>query len=687
MSDSTRSPPPTATDAGALLTADEVSELLRGDARRVREGCAAGRYPGAFKDEAGAWHIPLSALPIEARARHLAREVGIVIGRPSSSEFRELPSDEAEALWQRFEGASKKLKERAQRDAEACHFWRLGMAEGRARKDMTAEIGERFGIKKSALYEKLARIDRYDPMHWPALLLGQWTGDGGRRVAWPTAAWKCFLREALTPKCPIRTAWRRTCAEAKRQGWGAIPSYDKAKADYEAIDEDVKVYIKEGETALKARSPTARRDYTSLPLHDTWSMDGRRLDVFCIDRNGKYGKPGRVFRPWIYAYAEVRSRFWLGHALGPDLNSDSVRAGFLAAIKTTGRVVPREIEPDNGREIGARENSGGTPWTRRWRGKEDPNGIIGLFPRLGIEIGWTNVAHGQAKIIERVFGTIAQMLEMRHEFRGAYCGNTPDARPEEWDATTFVEIERMEKLIDQVVTDYNEELGRRGQGMDGKSCHQVYIEQARAPDLAVRTITATQERLCGYSAAGITISKKDGGFTILDSKYWSEGTSKLPPGKGCYALYNPSNLSDAVYVYRGEKRLCEARKVELTPYNSKPAAKEIMRARASYTRDVKAAAKALQELIAAEGAGLEAQLPKLRSGEVMDIATGEIKEKPVMPKSKVVSIVPTRTDLLPTQKSAPTKAEEEMSRRIAELDRQAEERAIDGLRKRAAVRR
>jgi hypothetical protein len=416
-------------------------------------------------------------------------------------------------------------------------------------------------------------------------------------------------------------------------------------------------------------------------------MDGRRLDVFCIDRSGKYGKPGRVFRPWYYAYAEVRSRYLLGYSLGSDLNSDSVRAGFLAALKTTGRVIPREIEPDNGREIGARENSGGTPWTRRWRGKEDPNGIIGLFPRLGIEIGWTTVAHGQAKIIERLFGTLAGMLETRHEFRGAYCGNTPDARPEEWVASTLVGIERLEAVIDQAIKDYNEELGHRGQGMDGKSPHLVYIEQSRAPGLAVRQITAAQERLCAYSAEGITINKKNGGFVLQGAEYWSEGSAKLRPGKGYYALYNPGNLADTVYVYRGEKRLCEAEKRGVTPYNSKPAAKAIMRARASYTRDVKATAKALQALIADEAAGFEAQLPKLRPGEIMDVAMGEVREKPPLPKSNVVSIVPTKTDLLPALDAAPTKAEEEMNRRIAELERQAEDKAIDGLRMRAIVRR
>ena len=683
----TNSPAQIAAGPGAFVTAGKASALMHADRRRIGEDCAAGLYRGAVKNDSSAWLIPIDSLPLEARARLLAQQAGFDPARPTWPNYSAISDEEASTLWERFESASKEAKERAQRDAEACHFWRLGVAEGKPAKALADSIAEQFDIKKSALYDKLARIGDYDPMHWPALLCGQWKGTGGRRVEWPAGAWAMFQREALTHSCKIRTAWRRTRAEAKRQGWGAIPSYHKAKADYERIDYDVRVLLKEGETALKARSPTAQRDYNALPLHDTWSMDGRRADLICIDRKGKYGKPGRVFRPWVYAYADVRSRYWLGHAIGPDLNSDSVRAGFLAALKTTGRIIPREIEPDNGREIAARENSGGTPWMRRWNGKKDPSGIVGLFPLLGIEIGWTTVAHGQAKIIERVFGTTGQMLETRAEFAGAYCGNTPDARPEEWDAAKAVDIERFEELLNQVVKDYNEEIGHRGQGMDGKSPHQVYSELIVGSGFAARKISAEQERLCTYSVEPITISKRTGRFTILGASYGGPACSKLEPGSDYYARYNPANLSDTVYVYRGEKRLCTAQKVELTGYNDKATAKKIMRDRASYIRNVKANANALKEAMAAEAAGLESQLPRLRENEALDLATGEITTTPALPRATVIQLVPTKADPLPKPEAARSKEDEDLSRRVAELDRQREQAAIDGLLMRAAVRR
>ncbi len=670
-----------ALDPGEILTVKDCAMALQITARGVRDGCEAGRYPGSFKNSEGAWCIPLPALPTEAQARHLVS----AIGAAESTASMQLSPEEAESLWGRFGGGSEKAKERAYRDAEACRYWQLCLTEGKPRKETAQQIRERFDIKQSALYEKLGRIAGYDPMHWPALLAGQWQGAGGRRAEWPTEAWKCFIREALPAGSPIKTAWKRTRNEAKRQGWGKIPGYDKAKADYEAIDYDVRVLLKEGETALKARSPTAQRDYSTLPLHDTWSMDGRRLDVWCIDRHGKYAPRGTVFRPWIYAFAETRSRYFLGYAIGQRLDSDLPMAAFLNVTKNTGRIVPREFEPDNGMEIAAKQNTGGVPWRRRGTVKDDE--MFGRFTRLGIEIGWTSVAHGQAKIIERIFGTVGTYLETRHEFRGAYCGNNPSARPEECDRARAIDVERIEALIDQSISDYNQEPGHRGQGMEGKSPHLVYIEQSRAPGLAMRQISAAQERICAYSAAPITISRKDNGFTLLGARYWSEGTAKLPPGAGYSALYNPADLSDTVYVYRGPKRLCEAQRRELTPYNSKPAAKAIMRQRAGYTRKVKEAAKALEDLIAAEGAGLDAQLPKLRAGEMMDVETGEIRERPSLPKSDIRALVPSRTDLLPAAPAKPTEEEERFNRQLAEFERQEEQKAIDSLRKRVAGRR
>lgn len=186
------------------------------------------------------------------------------------------------------------------------------------------QIKQEFGLNKTALYDKLSRIKGYEPIHWPALLVGQWRGENAKRAQWSQEAWLCFLREATTPGCKIKTAWEYTKRQAAKYGWSEIPSYDTAKADLKKIPHDVITLLKEGETALKVKSPTLIRKYDQ-PLNDTWSLDGRRMDLVAIDRKGKYGTPNRKFRPWIYAFEDIRSRVLLGYAIGSALDSDMVK--------------------------------------------------------------------------------------------------------------------------------------------------------------------------------------------------------------------------------------------------------------------------------------------------------------------------------------------------------------------------
>jgi len=264
------------------LTSDEVASILCISGQAVRESCSKSRYPNAHKDASGAWRIPLSSLPPLAQARHWAKNLHVAPGGWQEEDRRELPEEEAEALWEFFENATAKLKQQAYRDTEAGHAWQIMKAEGIHYKVALDEIKNEYGLSKSTWYDKVARIKGYDPQHWPALLVGQWTGENVRRVEWHDEAWKFFIRNALTPGCKIKTAWSRTKRQAEKEGWGAMPSYDTAKKDFRKLDHDVVTLVKDGETALKVKSPTAIRDY-NFPLHTIWSIDGRHIDLMAID--------------------------------------------------------------------------------------------------------------------------------------------------------------------------------------------------------------------------------------------------------------------------------------------------------------------------------------------------------------------------------------------------------------------
>lgn len=638
--------------ANPELSCEETAMLLNISEQAVRASCSKSRYSRVYKEPAGSWRIPLSSLPPLAQAKYWAKNLDAASGGWKEEDLRQLPEEETQALWAFFEDSSEKLKQRAYRDTEACQAWQIMKAQGIHFHAALDQIKQGFGLNKTALYDKLSRIKGYDPLHWPALLVGQWRGENAKRVQWNNEALLFFLKDATSPGRKIKTAWDRTKRQAAISGWGEIPSYDTAKSDFKKIPHDVITLLKEGETALKVKSPTLIRAY-DLPLHDTWSLDGRRTDVMVIDRKGKYGTPERKFRLWMYAFMDVRSRVLLGYALGAALDSDLLRYAFLDALKTTDRIIPRCVAPDNGMEGAAKEITGGASWRNRGKKKEDE--IIGLFPMLNIKVDWATVAHGQTKPIERLFGTLAQRVETMPEFKGAYCGNSIESRPEESDSDKAVPVELFEQLIEEEIAAYNRSI-HRGNGMEDKSPLQVYDEQIKQPGYKARRISMPQLRLCTYSAVVITI-RKNATFTILGASYWSQGTAKLAPGKGYYARYNPRDLGDTVYVYRKEKLLCEATRKELTSFNDKAAGKRISKERKAWTNSVKQQAKALTALKNSES---REYLKKL-SKEIMPVE--EDKESgEILPQPQVVEMVKGKSEVLPDKKSAERIENEELEK-------------------------
>lgn len=659
-----------------LLSIDVVSELVNKACRTIRENCVDGKYSFSQKDETGSWLIPLSSLPPIAQARYWikcardSRNVGNV------DNLRELTEEEEENLWSFFDESSEKLKQKAYRDAEACFAWQIMKSEGKNFQDALIEIENEYGLKHTALYDKLKAVKDYEPRNWPALLIGKWRGENAKRVEWPMAALRCFMKEMSAPGRKVKAAWDRTAQESEKQGWGKIPGYDTAKAYWNSVPDDVKLALRGEFTALKVKSPTAIRHY-DLPPNDTWSMDGRQIDVFVIDRNGKYGAKNKKYRLWMYAYMDIRSRYLLGYALSPSLDADLLRNAFLDALKTTDRIIPREMQPDNGMEGAAKEITGGAPWRRRGKVKDDE--IIGLFPFLDIVMGWVNIAHGQAKPIERFFRTLSGRLETLPEFRGAYCGNSKQNRPEEWDAEKAVPVELFEKFLEEEISNYNQRP-HRGDNMDNKTPLQVYTELMQQPGYIAKRISKAQLRVCAYSAVAITI-RRNATFTILGASYWSDGTAKLAPGKGYYARYNPRDLSDTVYVYKGKKLLCEATKKELTSFNDKEGAKEFTKAQRKYIKSKKQEAKALQDLSAIESREFLKKLAEENFPENIEQESAK-----ALPKPKVIGMVKNNIDM-PGQKTVEELEHEEIKKEAEKHRKEQSRGLLDRYKKRAVTKR
>lgn len=646
----------------AVLSAKDASTLLGISAQAVREGAASGKYPGAYKTPVNgieAWAIPLDALAASAQARYWHEQFTTAgLTADPFSGGTSLTLEEREEHWKRYELATEKCQGRARKAFQAVETFNGLLRHGHKKMDAYAAIKAEFGVSRSTLNEWQEALEGLEQGDWLPALVPDLSGrTNARRADWPGPSWLFFLRDASTPGRPLKTAYKRTEREAEAQGWGKLPSFQTARRDFANLDAAAVAYLREGETALKRLSPTVRRDYTAFALHDQWTMDGRRMDLMVRDSKGEFGPKGRTFRLWLYAVMDMRSRYLVGYAIGANLNADLVRDALMDAFKKTQRIIPKCVQVDNGMEAAAKEITGGAPWRLRGKVKEDE--IIGLLPFLGVEVSWATPAHGQTKPIERLFGTLARMCETRPEFKGAYCGNTPEARPEEWDVDKAA-------AIDQVRFLFAEELGayqrapHRGDGMDGKSPMQMYTELMKAPGYAPRQISARQMRVCALSAIPVTL-QKDGSFVIHGARYYSVATASLPKGRGYYARYNRHDLAEPVFVYRGSKLVAEnVQQIARTPGNSKEAAQKIAKERTNFMRAKKAAAQALLNIQQIETPEeINAAVSRKHPG-ILDKATGEI-----LPVSPVVELTRPAADIPPATQ-AKTAAQKALEQKQAE---------------------
>jgi transposase InsO family protein len=648
-----------------------VAELCGVTERHVRRLAAAGKYPDAQKRLGNGgqnWSIPLSSLPQTAQARYWLRQTtGIV--RPD--ERTSLSMEERDELWKRWEKATPKCRARAEKAFAALKMYQDLPCQGFSKMAAYQTIQEQFGVCRATFNSWQEAVKGLDQGDWRPALVPDFPGrSNARRADWPGDSWRFFLGQASTPKRPLMAAYHATVREAQAQGWGKLPSRFTAARDFRNLDADALAALQGDDRELERLSPTIQRDYSGFALHEQWSMDGRRLDVQSIDAHGLFGRKGWKGRLWMYAIMDMRSRYLVGYAFGQALNADLVRHAILDALDTTRRIIPQQVQADNGMEAAAKEITGGAPWRLRGKVKEDEP--IGLLPMLGIRVSWATPAHGQTKPIERLFGTLARKVETRPEFRKAYMGHNPVAWPEEFDKNHFIPVEALRDAYQEGMEEYHHSP-HRGDAMDGKTPRRVYEDLMRDPGFTPKRLTERQYRMCLLPAVAVTL-RRDGCFTVLGHAYWSEKTAAIQPkGRGYFALYNPQNLSEPVFLYRKNKLIAEnVGQVQRAHGNSKEDAQQFAKAKARFRKTAKAKAQAETEKknlerpeIRLRGAQKHPELIDKETGKLLlvDEETGEL-----LPLPEVTALTPSAVEApkAPTPEAQASRARIENHKKLLE---------------------
>jgi hypothetical protein len=233
--------------------------------------------------------------------------------------------------------------------------------------------------------------------------------------------------------------------------------------------------------------------------------------------------------------------------------------------------------------------TGGTPNRFRFKVKEeDPAGIMTL---LGITIHWATPYSGQSKPIERAFRDMAQDLAKHPKFAGAYTGNNPMEKPENY-ASKAVPLDVFLATVAEGIREHNTREGRRSRVCGGELSFQAAFDESYAKSIVTKA-TDEQRALFLLAVEGVTARAPDGALFLAENRYWAPFLNEHI-GKKLVVRFDPQNLHDELRVYRLDGSFIGAAPcLEAVGFDSSEAARAHKALRSRYDRANRDGAKAL----------------------------------------------------------------------------------------------
>jgi len=444
----------------------------------------------------------------------------------------------------------------------------------------------------------------YDIADWPAALISGHTGRITTATCSPEA-WDYFKADYLRLEAPkARAVYNRLKRAAKAHGW-SIPSQRTLERRIKReVPRAAVLLARQGKDALKYSYPAQERDRSVFHAIEGVNADGHKFDVFVKWPDGEVG------RPLMVAWQDLYSGKLLSYRVDKTENTDSVRLSFGDMVEKYG--IPEHVYLDNGRSFASKWMTGGVKNRYRFKVREDePDGII---KNLGAEVHWATPYHGQSKPIERMFLDLCEYVAKHPAFSGAYTGNNPTAKPENY-GSNAIPLDKFLAILDSEIADHNAREGRLSKTCAGRSLDATFNESYEHSP--IRKATAQQRRLWLLAAEGIKV-RKDGTITLnaeKENRYWNEMLHDLA-GQKMVVRFDPQDLHSLVHVYTLDGRyICEAKCIEAAGFNDTVAAREHAKARNQFKRAAKEQLKANRRMDALEAAKL---LPTVTPTETAD---------------------------------------------------------------------
>jgi len=442
------------------------------------------------------------------------------------------------AAWAALDGLPDAAKKKAVKKLTAIQAYEALMLKGSTAAVAASEAARQAGVSARTVFNWLQQVegvatdDRLAylaPRHRLANRRVGRSADARQFMDWLKSD---YLRNGQQS---FAECYRDSVDKAKREGWAFLMDRTALRALKREVPRITRVFAREGVAGLERCFPPQIRDWSTLHAMEMVNADCHKIDVFVE------WPDGTINRPQIIAFQDLYSRKMLSWRVDHSPNKVMVMSAFGEMVENWG--LPRGLLVDNGREFANKWMTGGAPTRFRFKIVEDEP--LGVLPLLGIKIHWATPGHGQAKPIERAFRDLASSVSRDVRFEGAYVGNHPDAKPENY-GSRAVPLETFLRVLDERVAKHNAREGRLTPNAEGRSLDATFAESYdTAP---IRKATEEQRRLWLTAQHVGKLHSQNGRLKIHGNYYHSAWMSQIA-GETVVARFDPEDLHAGVHLY------------------------------------------------------------------------------------------------------------------------------------------
>lgn len=624
---------------GLPTTKRKVNDLAVQQGWAERVNVAGMKLARARKGKGGGLEYHYSVLPVQAVAALVARGLVPTVAANDAEDTGRAASE----LWRRFEALpdAKKAVARFRLDVlgEIDTLKRAGhsatgavahVVEVHRARARNGE-GDQHRFSAATVYNWQKAVRSLPKGDWLPALAPQTHGRTATADCDPRA-WEMLKGDYLRLSQPsFESCMERLADTAVMNGW-TLPSAKTLKRRLEKeIPEPVRVLAREGYDKLQRMFPPMERDRSEFHALQAVNADGHRWDVFV-----QFPDKPKPIRPLMLAIQDLYSGKILAWRLAENEGADTVRLAFGDLFRTWG--VPEMVWLDNGRGFASKWITGGTPTRFRFKVKaEDP---VGVLTAVGCEVRWTRPYSGQSKPIERAFRDLCDHGAKHPEFQGAYTGNSPMAKPEDY-ASRAVPLDVFKAVVGDVIRRHNAKVGRRTRVCRGVMSFDQAFEASYAQAL-IRKPTDAQLRMCMLAHEAVSADRLTGAVRLFENRYWSDFLTEHR-GEKLVVRFDPDRLHEEpahVYTMAGAY-LGAAELQEASGFADATAAREHGRTRKAWLRRNKELLELERRLSAADVAAL---LPDIEDEDAPQPAPRAVRMIGGLKSSLAASPTPARDE-------------------------------------------